>query len=288
MSTATVAELIRTGASRLDHAGVERASVEAEWLLADLLHTTPLTMRLDEVVVPPEAAERYMGWIAERARGVPLQYLTGQAPFFGMMFDVEPGVFIPRPETELLVERVVRILSERQARLGTPLRVVDVGSGSGCIAAALAKAVPACLVVGIEVSWFALLVAQRNLKRHGLLDRVRLVQGRWLEPIIGRVDLIVSNPPYVPTDQVDRLPLNVRQEPRMSLDGGADGLRDLDRLVASAPSRLSARGIMAMECGEEQVAPLCRRIAGLPWVADVQPWHDLAGRPRGMLIERAD
>ena len=291
MSASMVEQLLRAGASRLDDAGVERPRVEAEWLLADALQTTPLTMQLDHLPVAPEAAARYLDWIAERARGVPLQYVTGQAAFFGMMFDVQPGVFIPRPETEALVERIVQYLKPTHPDSAQPNRmrqVVDAGTGSGCIAAALAVALPACLVIGIEVSWFALLIAQRNLNRHGLLDRVRLVQGRWLEPIIGRVDVIVSNPPYVPTEQVDRLPLNVRQEPRVSLDGGIDGLRDVDRLLALAPDRLSAGGLLAMECGEEQAMPLCHRVAGLPWVATVQPWHDLAGRPRGLLVKRAE
>lgn len=289
MIAATVAQLIRDGAQQLEHAGVERARVEAEWLLADALRTTPLTMQLDNTPVRAESAEQYFSWIAQRARGVPLQYLTGQAAFCGLMFDVEPGVFIPRPETESLVEQVIgrlKPMHRQHARLGRPFRVVDVGTGSGCIAATLAKALPACLIMGIEVSWVALLVAKRNLKRHGLLDQVRLVQGRWLEPVLGRVDAIVSNPPYVPTDQVDRLPLTVRQEPRVSLDGGADGMRDLDQLLMLAPSRLSARGLMAMECGEEQVTPVCRRVASMPWAAKVQPWHDLAGRPRGILVER--
>ena len=132
------------------------------------------------------------------------------------------------------------------------------------------------------------MVAQRNLKRHGLLSQVQVVQGRWLEPISARVDAIVSNPPYVPTDQVNRLPLTVRQEPRTSLDGGRDGLRDLDVVISQASDCLLSRGLLALECGEEQVEPLRRRVAGLSWVSSVEPVHDLAGRPRGLIIERTD
>ena len=288
MSHATVTDLLRDGTSRLAKAGVDRARVEAEWLLADLLHTSPLTLQLDGAAVPFDAREQYWLHIARRAQGIPLQYVTGRAAFFDLLFDVEPGVFIPRPETEAVVERALEALRARQAGLGRGLRMVDVGTGSGCIAATLARALPACLVVGIEVSWSALLVAQRNLKRHGLLDRVRVVQGRWLEPILVRVDAIVSNPPYVPTDQVDRLPLTVRQEPRVSLDGGADGLRDVNRLLAAAPDHLQSRGLLIMECGEEQAVPLGRRATALPWVASVALVRDLAGRPRGLIIERTD
>lgn len=262
---------------------MERARGEAEWLLASLLRVTPLEVYLDEACVAPAIAEQFFAWIERRTQGVPLQYLTGEAEFFGRTFEVKPWVFIPRPETEAVVEQALTALRARQAKAGRPLRLLDLGTGSGCIAVTLAGALPACLVVGIEVSWTTLSVARRNVRRHGLDGRIRLVQGRWLEPIRGRVDAVVSNPPYVPTGQIDRLPPDVRQEPRLSLDGGRDGLRDLEHLLAASPRALLPGGLLVMECGEEQVEPLRRQAVGASWVSTVTPLRDLAGRPRGIL-----
>ena len=276
-------DLMLRGAAQLSQAGLEPARVEAEWLLAHLLGVTPPELYLQEAAVAPETAERFFGWIARRARGTPLQYLTGQAEFFGRVFAVEPGVFIPRPETEAVIEQALPALRARQAQAVRPLRLLDLGTGSGCIAVTLASALPSCLVVGVEVSWNALSVARRNVRRHGLEGRIQLVQGQWLEPIRGRIDAIVANPPYVPAARVNRLPLDVRQEPRMSLDGGTDGLRELDFLLRTAPRALQPGGILAMECGEEQVKPLQRRAYALGWTTATTVLHDLAGRPRGIL-----
>ena len=131
------------------------------------------------------------------------------------------------------------------------------------------------------------MVAQQNVLRHGLASRVQLVQGSWLEAIRGEVDGILSNPPYVPSAHIDHLPLDVRQEPRVSLDGGEEGLRDLRALLAQAPRVLRPNGIMMLECAEEQVARLREEAIMAPWVDRVQVVHDLAGRPRGLLITRA-
>ena len=257
---------------------------EAEWLLSRLVNASPLELYLREEELPQEAINHFFAQIEARAAGAPLQYLLGETEFCGTRCVVAPGVFIPRPETEAIVEAAVETLRARAANMGRALRVLDLGTGSGCIAVALAKAVSTCVVVGVELSWKALCIARRNVERHDLEGRVHLVHGQWTDALRGAFDGIISNPPYVPSAHVDCLPLDVRQEPRLSLDGGPDGMRVLFQLMALAPRLLAAGGIMALECGEEQVTQLLRAVQGSPWVASVKAVHDLAGRPRGILI----
>jgi len=277
-------DLIGELEARLREGGVAQARGEAEWLVADTLgvHRTELYL-LDG---PMSSAQ--LGSLQERLSrrlsGEPLQYVLGSCDFFGHRFAVSPGVFIPRPETEAIVEAALPALRARQARLGRPLRLLDLGTGSGCIAVLLAKRLPSCAVVAVEVSWDALRIARENVERHRVAGRVHLVQGRWLEPIRGDVDGIVSNPPYIPSRQVDQLPLDVQQEPRISLDGGPDGMRIVEQLVAEAPRVLGGGGLLAVECGEEQVAPLLRIASTDPRVKTASPLYDMARRPRGILL----
>ena len=280
------AQLVREGAGRLRAAGMEHARYEAEWLLGRLVETAPLEIYLQDTPVPGQVVERFLSQIDARACGIPLQYLIGEADFFGQPFTVMPGVFIPRPETETLVERVLEPLRALQRRRGRPLRLLDVGTGSGCIAVTLARELPACVVVGVELSWNALHAAQQNIRRHRLASRVHLVQGRWIEPVSGACDGILSNPPYVPSAHVDHLPLDVRQEPRESLDGGENGMRDLFQVLDQAPRVLASGGVLALECGEDQVGTLVQAARQTAWVGTVDPLHDLASRPRGVVITR--
>ncbi len=278
--------LLKEGARRLQTDEGEHARHEAEWLLGRLVGATPLELYLQDIHVPQDVAEQFFSHIKARASGIPLQYLLGEAEFFGERFVVRPGVFIPRPETEAIVEAALQALRERERQFGRSPRLLDLGTGSGCIAVTLAKAFPTCVVVGVEVSWEAVCVARHNVLCHGLASRIWLVQGRWGEPIGGGFDGVISNPPYVPSAQVDHLPLDVRQEPRLSLDGGADGMRELLRLMADTPRLVRPGGVLALECGEEQVKELIRAAVSASWVDTARPIEDLAGRPRGVLIRR--
>ena len=284
----SAAALLREGARRLCEGGVEPARREAEWLLGHLLDQQPAALYLHEAPIPEEVVAKFQESIAARALGMPLQYLIGEAEFFGEPFLVAPGVFIPRPETEAVVEAALRHLGARHARLGRPLRLLDAGTGSGCIAITLARALAPCVVVGVEVSWDALEVARANVTRHGLAERVHLVRGRWLEPFAcGSVfDGVIANPPYVPTAHVNQLPLDVRREPRISLDGGTDGMQPLRTLLDDIPRVLAPGGLLALECGEEHVEPLCELARAGGWAREVLPLRDLADRPRGVLMSR--
>ncbi len=279
-----VTQLLRAGIHRLEAAGIVHARAEAEWLLSHLMGCAPLELYLEERPVPERLAEEFFARLTRRAAGTPLQYVLGETEWCGARIRVAPGVFIPRPETEAVVDAAREALRRRAAQVSRPMRLLDLGTGSGCMAIALAQALPACVVVGIELSWEALCVARSNIRRHGLAARVPLVQGDWATAVTGPFDGVVSNPPYVPSAHVERLPLDVRQEPRRSLDGGPDGLCHLWQVIEQAPRVLAPEGILALECGEEQAGILSQAVAARAWVKAVAGIADLAGRPRGLLI----
>lgn len=287
-STAPRADaLLRAATRRLAAAGITPARQEAEWLLGHLLRQPGLTLYLESPRISEPLQQQFLAYVAQRCAGTPLQYLLGEAEFFGRPFDVAPGTFIPRPETETVLAAMLPHLKSLSATARRPLRAVEVGTGSGCLAVTLACEVPACVVVAVEVSWSALQTARRNAQRHGVGGRVHFVQASWLEAVAGPVDALLSNPPYVPTAQVDRLPLDVRQEPGISLDGGPDGLAPYRMLFEQAPRVLRPGGWCAFECGEEQVAVLMAWARAQGWVQQLDAIHDLAGRPRGLCFRRA-
>ena len=285
MISSSVRDLVREASGIFAQADLPNAHHEAEWLLAHLLGRARVHLYLDNPDVPAATAERFREMCRARARGVPLQYLIGETEFYGARFFVRSGVFIPRPETEAIVQNLYEAI-RRRGYDSKPLSVIEFGTGSGCIAVTLARLLPACHVLALEVSYRALTIARKNAEANGVAERVRFVQGRWAEAIRGRADVLVSNPPYVPTPEVERLPLDVRCEPRMSLDGGPDGMRDLSQLILESKRLLGPEGLMALECGEEQVAPLMQLASLQRIFRRIHPISDLAGRGRGVLLER--
>jgi len=279
-------DILQAGRARLQARGLESARQDAEWLLSRLLGVAALDLYVEERDVPEPLARRFFLQVDQRAAGMPVQYLAEEAEFLGERLRVAPGVFIPRPETEAVLEAVLPALRRLTAPAGRPLRLLDLGTGSGCIAIALARRLPACLIVGVELSWDSLRIAQANAARAGLAGRVQWVRGRWVDGLRGPFDGIIANPPYVPSAQVDRLPLDVRREPRMSLDGGADGMRDARIILSALPAMLAPGGVAAMECGETQVEVLLADVRHAGWAASAEPLQDLAGRPRGLVISR--
>jgi release factor glutamine methyltransferase len=277
--------LVRAGAERLTAAGVGPAVQEAEWLLEQLLGVQRMDLYLTESGVSRRVQENFWALVARRERQEPLQYLTGCAYFMGLRLQVQPGVFIPRPETEQVVSALVHYAAQRGLE---PKTAVELGVGSGCITVTLASLWQACVFTGIDVSYSALCVASANARQHGVADRIQWVQANWAGALQVRFDCMVSNPPYIPSCQVEGLPLDVRQEPRESLDGGWDGMRDLLQLMAEAEALLNPGGILALECAEDQVQPLVEHLSHLDWVAEVVPVIDLAQRPRGVLAARRE
>lgn len=254
----TVNELLREGIKQLQAAGIESAEREARWILEAALERTHLQLRLDHnQQIPSAQFQRAEDLLRRRTAREPLQYLLGSQEFCGRAFLVTPAVLIPRPETELLVEETVR----RLATTPRPL-IADVGTGSGCIAVSLALSLSQADLYGIDCSRAALQVASENLMRHGVVDRVTLMEGDLLEPletlsVQSRVTAILANPPYIPEDELDRLQPEVgRFEPRLALAGGPDGLAFHRRLISGALRYLAPCGILALEVGAGS-APAC-------------------------------
>ncbi|KAB0671110.1 peptide chain release factor N(5)-glutamine methyltransferase [Oryzomonas sagensis] len=223
--------------------GIENARLEAEWLLcaATGLDRVGLYLHFDKPLNDGELAA-FRAMVARRARREPLQHILGTQEFCGLEFEVSPDVLIPRHDTETLVTEA--LIRRPEAR-----SVLDIGTGSGCIAVALAHSLPQAAVTAIDIAPAALAVARRNAERNGAT--VEFLSGSLLEPVAGRsFDLIVSNPPYIPSTDIDRLEPEVRDfDPRGALDGGADGL-DLYRiLIPAAPAHLNPSGWLLVEVG---------------------------------------
>lgn len=282
----SVRELIRRCTDRLEAAGFPSPRSDAERLLADALAVERSALYLTD----DEPSERVVDLIDQRLerrlRGEPLQYLAGTTQFCDVRLAVSPAVLIPRPETELLVEAAAEALRAIiRAGVEAP-SVLDVGTGSGAIAIALARRVPACHVLAVELSWAALQVARSNVIAHGLDRRIALAQADWTTALRGPCDLVVSNPPYVPTDELSTLPADVLHEPRMSLDGGPDGLTFVRRLLDEVPRLLRAGGALVLECAEDHANALAAAAQRLSWVRCSRVLRDLAGRPRVVRIDR--
>ena len=283
MTTATsglaVGVLLREGTRRLEAAAIPTARQDAEWLLATVLGLPRFDLYLEPArEVTAGGRDRFWALVGRRQAHEPLQYLLGFEDFVGLRIRVTPDVLIPRPETEGLVEWAVEIL----APLDGPV-AADVGTGSGAIACALAAACPALEVLAIDSSLAALGVAAGNVRAAGLSARVRLVAGDLLAPLAplaGRLDMIVSNPPYLPTGIIPSLPREVAGfEPRLALDGGPDGLRVIRRIVAEAPGLLRSGGTLLMEIGEEQ-AGLVASLMAAEGFSRIAARRDLRGVER--------
>ncbi len=239
----TVLKVLNWTKGYLAEKGVENARLEAEWLLCATtgLDRVGLYVNFEKPLTDAELAA-YRALVTRRARREPLQYLLGSQEFYGLDFLVSPAVLIPRHDTEVLVEEALR-------RAPAGGSILDIGVGSGCIAVALAKAIPGADVRGVEKSSSALALAQQNIERHAV--RVTLFEGSLFEPFAGqRFDLIVSNPPYIPTADLADLQPEVREyEPVAALDGGADGLDYYRTIIPAAPEHLTPGGWLLVEIG---------------------------------------
>jgi len=219
--------------------------------------------------LPADAEAKFRDYAARRARGEPVAYILGVKEFYGLPLAVNPAVLIPRPETELLVELALGL---------APRSVLDLGTGSGAIALALKRHLPAARVVAVERSAAALAVAQRNALGLGL--EVEFRHGLWYEPVVGeRFDAVVSNPPYVSEDDPHLAEGDVRFEPRSALAAGPDGLESIREIAAGAAAHLRPGGRLLLEHGLGQDAEV-RQLLREAGLEDVRSWPDLAGIAR--------
>jgi release factor glutamine methyltransferase len=284
-----VAAVLRQGARRLVSAGIENGRLDAEVLLGHVLHKSR-----EQLVVAANAPISRAHWrayqqlLARRLEREPVAYITGTREFWSLDFHVTPDVLIPRPETERLVEIVLSLTVSLGG--GEAARIADLGTGSGAIAIALAKELPAAKVLAVDLSAAALDLARRNAARHGVADKIAFVRGDFFEAIGARsaLQLIVANPPYIPRAEIAGLEPQVsRWEPRAALDGGPDGL-DCYRCIADrAFECMAADGTVALEIGADmagKVVALFESVAG--W-NDITVYQDYAGKDRVMVARRA-
>ncbi|HVG18222.1 MAG TPA: peptide chain release factor N(5)-glutamine methyltransferase [Blastocatellia bacterium] len=291
----TIAEAIAEGAQRLRASGVGEERRAAGALLCHALgiDRTRLLTRPGEQV-DAASYEAYLASVARRAAGEPLQYITGRQEFYSLDFIVTPDVLIPRPETEFLIERVIGLNRARHSE--APPVIVDVGTGSGCIAVTLAHHIPDARVIAIDVSSAALDVARANAELHGVRSRIEFVEGDLLEPLEkfargqqglkGEIDFLASNPPYVEEEKPEAVQPEVRGwEPALALYGGADGLNYYRRLLAEGAGYLKPGGHLVCEIGYCQLEAIRKMIDVTKWeLVDVT--HDLQGIPRTLSIKK--
>lgn len=246
----TFQELLKAGEQQLSDAGIPEAKVDAWYLMeaAFGIDRTWYYLHGGEAAADEAKVSQFLKWINKRAEGIPVQQLTGKASFMGFEFEVTGDVLVPRQDTETLVETALSKLPEDAC-------VLDMCTGSGCIILSLAALRPDIRGLGADLSEKALAVAEKNCIRLGLSGRIELKHSDMFETISGRFDMIVSNPPYIRSDEIENLMREVKDhEPRMALDGGADGLVFYRRLVADAPEHLKAGGHLIMEIGFDQAA----------------------------------
>ena len=274
----------------LERKGDASPRVSAQRLIAHAcgLSRIELYTNLDRPLTQDERSV-LRDYVKRRAEGEPLQYIVGEVGFRFLAIEVARGVLIPRPETEVLVSELLQLLPE--PREGAVLRIADVGCGSGCIACSIASECPDTLVYALDISPEALALSRRNVERCGVEDRVAVIESDMLagldEALIGALDAIISNPPYIPTGVLSEIPREVADfEPALALDGGQDGLEAFRMLLGQARVYLKSGGILAVELHEECL-DAAAELALEAGFADVRIHPDLAGKPRVLTACRA-
>jgi release factor glutamine methyltransferase len=316
---------LKQGITQLREADVPSFTLAAELLLLHVLgrNRTWLYAHPEEIVARADA-QRFFDLIARRAAGEPTQHLTGKQEFWGLEFEVTPDVLIPRPETEHVIEVALDRLALRELRAGRPqttkgegLQIADIGTGSGCIAIALAKELPAANFYATDISPAALSVAQRNAQRHSVARRIHFIHSSLLDglavgaqyaaPLLGAIpnsaplafqeppvtshpsrpfDLIASNPPYIGRHEAASLPREVRDhEPASALFGGEEGYELYVDLITQSACNLEPGGILVLELGHNSLPAVQPLLDATNWI-NVGVTNDLAGIPRVVAAER--
>ncbi len=272
----TVRDVLNWTRGYFQSAGISQPRLEAEILLAHSLNVDRLYLYLSpDKSLTLEQRERFRSAIQKRKAGVPLQHLLGETDFFGLRFRVGSQALVPRPETEELVERALEL-----APRDRPITCLDLGTGCGVIAVCLAKCLPNARVTAVDVSAEALALARENAVLNEVIDRILFMESDWFSRIDGQYDLVVSNPPYVPRGEIERLAIEVRDhEPRLAIDGGAAGTEKIRALTQDLRAHLEPGAAVLLEIGHGQGSEVVTILshAGL---APVAVETDLAGRER--------
>jgi len=298
----SVRELLKAAIAQLRAANIPSYTLDAELLLLAVsgrdrtwIYAHP------EEMIPRSSVDRYFALLARRKAGEPTQHLTGKQEFWGLPFEVTPDVLIPRPETEHLIEVALDRLAVREIRAGRPPRLagekatlVDIGTGSGCIAVTLAKELPSATIYATDISSAALAVARRNARTLGFANRVHFVESNLFEAFSPHdthhsplsFDLVISNPPYVSRRDASSLAVEVREhEPELALYGGEQGFELYAELIAQAQHHVKPAGLLVLELGYNSLPAVQPLLDESVW-ANVGVTKDLAGIPRVLSAER--
>jgi release factor glutamine methyltransferase len=278
----TIGRLLDWTTKFLGQKGSESPRLDTEVLLAHALGCKRIDLYTRHTEEAPEQArQKFRELVRQRVEGCPVAYLVGRKEFFSLKFEVNRAVLIPRPDTECVVDECLRL-----AKGVAEPRILDIGTGSGCLAVAVARHHKTARVTAVDISPEALTVASSNAGENGVGERIRFLQGDLFGPLSSgeRFDFILSNPPYIPQGELDKLPAGVRDyEPRLALDGGPDGFAVFDRLVAEAPAWLNPGGYLLIEIGSPQEAPARERIGRHAGYELAKTILDGSGHPRVLM-----
>ena len=309
---------LASGTLLLEAAGIETARLDTECLAAHALGWPRWQIFLSpRRRLTPEEFSRYLALLGRRERREPLAYVLGMREFWSLSLSVSSGVLVPRPETETLVEATLAVWSEMQAEASREPRtvshepratsrelraesresstegptIVELCTGSGAVAIALATEIPTARILATDVSWRALRVARANALAHAVAGRIAFLRGNLWQAVNGQapagsVDLVVANPPYVPTRDVAALMPEVQWEPRLALDGGADGLQVLRDIIVTSPERIRPGGCLLLEIGADQAEAILALLEEMGRFETGRIFRDLAGRPRVIAVRR--
>jgi len=295
-----VESCLASGTLLLEQAGIETARLDAECLLAAVLGRPRWQLTLEpNRRLSVEEFGQSLRLFQRREQREPLAYILGTREFWSLPFSVSSGVLVPRPETETLVEAALAAWGEMKTERRAPRAerreagptIVELCTGSGAVAVALATELPTARILATDVSWRALRVARANAERHGVAERITFLRGNLCRAVDGQVpeesvDLVVANPPYIPTGELVTLMPEVQWEPRLALDGGADGLRLAREIIQTSPDRIRPGGFLLLEIGAEQAEAVQALVAASGRLEPARLWRDLAGRPRVVSARR--
>lgn len=285
-SSREISLILEQAEAKLAAVGIETARLDAQLLLADAAHIDRAALLAGSIDLSPEVLARFDAMLQRRIEHEPIAYIMGHREFYSLEFEVNRDVLIPRPHTETLVDAALAFIAQRPSA-----RVLDIGTGPGSVAIAIAANAPGVEVVATDISDAALTVARRNAARNQVSDRIKFVRANLFEPCdsgpaLGQFDIIVSNPPYIVDDEVASLEADVRDfEPHLALKGGQDGLDFFRRIAAEVKSHLLPEGLLALEVGAGQDSAVAEILSG----AELRPAgviNDLDGIPRVVTAHR--
>jgi len=283
---ATLKDLQRDGTARLRAGGSESAALDARLLLchaAGVAHEALVAHGAD--IISDRAAKDFERYLARREMGEPVARILGEKEFWGLPFKIGPDTLVPRPDSECVVSAALNVISDSHAAL----RVLDLGTGSGCLLLALLCELPSATGLGVDISEGAVGIARENAEALDLSDRASFVQSNWTKGLDTAFDLIISNPPYIPMAEIASLDRDVRDhDPARALDGGADGMECYRALVEQIPNRMTPGGYAVFETSPDLYAELFELIEAAPYLTTPVGIKDLAGRWRGLSFGKDD